>query len=202
MSRLPVVSPFPIPGLLAAATILCFLPRQAAPESLEDLRKRQAVLLHQLSEREPETPYLVVDTHDNRLMLRSPGHEIMRSAVCATGAARKFEGAKARYRWNFATPSGRFSILRKERDPIWIKPEWAFVEADESVPVFAEDRRRFQRGVLGEYALYFARDYMIHGTLYEANLGRNITHGCVRVGAEDLSYLFENVELGTQVFIY
>ncbi len=202
MSRLPVVSRLPVPGLLAAATILGFLPHQAAPESLKDLRKRQAVLLHQLSKREPEAPYLVVDTHDNRLLLRSRGHEIMRSAVCATGAARKFEGAKARYRWNFATPSGRFSILRKERDPIWTKPEWAFVESNESVPVFAEDRRRFQRGVLGEYALYFARDYMIHGTLYETNLGRNITHGCVRVGAEDLSYLFENVELGTQVFIY
>ena len=202
MSRLPVVSRLPVPGLLAAATILGFLPLQAAPESLEDLRRRQAALLDQLSDREPEAPYLVVDTHDNRLLLRSRGHEIMRSAVCATGAARKFEGTKARHRWNFATPRGRFSILRKERDPIWIKPEWAFVESDESVPVFPEDRRRFQRGVLGEYALYFARDYMIHGTLFESNLGRNITHGCVRVGSEDLTYLFENVELGTQVFIY
>ena len=201
MSRFPMASRFPFPVLLAAA-ILGSQPHPAGSEGLEGLRKRQAALLHQLSEREPKAPYLIVDTHDNRLTMRSRGHEIMRRAVCATGAARKFEGAKARYRWNFATPSGRFSILRKERDPIWTKPEWAFVEADESVPVFAEDRRRFQRGVLGEYALYFARDYMIHGTLYEANLGRNITHGCVRVGAEDLSYLFENVELGTRVFIY
>ena len=202
MSRFPVTSHFTIPGLLAVATILGFAHHPAASESLEDLRRRQTDLLHQLSEREPNAPYLVIDTHDNRLMLRSRGHEIMRKAVCATGAARKFEGTKARHRWDFATPRGRFSILRKERDPIWTKPEWAFVESDEPVPVFAEDRRRFQRGVLGEYALYFARDYMIHGTLYETNLGSNITHGCVRVGSEDLTYLFENVELGTRVFIY
>ena len=185
-----------------AAIALFSLPHPADPENLEELRRRQAMLLHQLSEREPKAPYLVVDTHDNRLLMRSRKHEILRKAVCATGAARRLEGAKARHRWNFATPTGRFSILRKERDPIWIKPEWAFVESDETIPVFAEDRRRFQRGVLGEYALYFARDYMIHGTLYESNLGRNITHGCVRVGSGDLTYLFENVELGTQVFIY
>ena len=195
-------SGFPMRLLVAASIALCSLPYPATSESLEDLRRQQAILLHKLSEREPNAPYLVVDTHDNRLLLRSRGHEILRQAVCATGAARKFEGTKARHRWNFATPMGRFSILRKERDPIWIKPEWAFLESEEAVPIFAEDRRRFQRGVLGEYALYFAKDYMIHGTLYETNLGRNITHGCVRVGARDLAYLFENVDLGTPVFIY
>jgi L,D-transpeptidase YbiS len=43
---------------------------------------------------------------------------------------------------------------------------------------------------------------MIHGTLFEVNLGKSITHGCVRVGGEDLQYFYETVELGWPVFIY
>jgi L,D-transpeptidase YbiS len=43
---------------------------------------------------------------------------------------------------------------------------------------------------------------MIHGTLYEVNLGKNITHGCVRVDQQDLSYLYENVETGWPVYVY
>ena len=70
------------------------------------------------------------------------------------------------------------------------------------MPIFAEDRRRFQRGVLGRYALYFLPDYMIHGTLYEINLGKSVTHGCVRVGDEDLSYLFERVQTGWPVYVF
>ena len=43
---------------------------------------------------------------------------------------------------------------------------------------------------------------MIHGTLFEVNLGKNITHGCVRVGSEDLQYLYEKVQVNWPVFIY
>ena len=60
-------------------------------------------------------------------------------------------------RWVFDTPKGRFSGLRKVEDPLWTKPEWVFVEAGEEIPIFAEDVRRFQRGVLGKYALYFGQ---------------------------------------------
>ena len=192
---------------LAAGALLLVGPLAAkdTPEpvaGVQVLRQQQAELLIQLQMREPATPYVVIDTQDNRLMLRSRAHRQLREAACATGAGRRFEGPKRRHRWQFATPKGRFRVLRKERDPMWIKPEWAFVESNQKIPVFAEDRRRFQRGVLGEYALYFAREYMIHGTLYEMNLGKSITHGCVRVGAEDLTYLYEHVALGYPVYIY
>jgi L,D-transpeptidase YbiS len=155
-----------------------------------------------LKAKNPKTPYIVIDTRDNRLQLRSPDGELLRDAVCATGAARKFEGPKPRDKWHFATPTGRFSVLRKTQNPIWIKPVWHFIEVNEEVPVFAEDRRRFQRGVLGEYALYFAKGYMIHGTLYEVNLGNSITHGCVRLGGDDLGYLYDRVQRGWPVYIY
>jgi L,D-transpeptidase YbiS len=172
------------------------------PTEMDALRAEQNRLLRLLAANDLETPYIVIDTRDNRLQLRSSDGELMRDAVCATGAARKFEGTKAREKWHFATPKGRFAVLHKTQDPIWIKPVWHFIEVNEEVPVFAEDRRRFQRGVLGEYALYFAKGYMIHGTLYEVNLGNSITHGCVRLGADDLGYLYNQVQRGWPVYIY
>ena len=166
------------------------------------VRREHAELLQQLERRQPRSPYVVINTRDNRVLLRNQEGVVLRDAVCSTGASRRFEGPKSYHRWEFATPTGRFSVLRKVTDPLWVKPTWAFLEAGEEVPIFAEDRRRFQRGVLGRYALYFAKDYMIHGTLYEINLGKSITHGCVRVGDGDLEYLFDNVELGWPVYAY
>ncbi|MFH1569884.1 MAG: L,D-transpeptidase [Gemmatimonadota bacterium] len=169
---------------------------------LEALRQEHEALLAELDRRAPKTPYVVIDTRTNRLQVRTQEETVLRDAVCATGAARRFEGRKSYQRWTFASPTGRFAVLRKEADPLWVKPTWAFLEAAEDVPVLPEDRRRFQRGVLGRFALYFAPDYMIHGTLYEINLGKSITHGCVRVGSEDLEYLYQNVEVGWPVYLY
>jgi L,D-transpeptidase ErfK/SrfK len=178
------------------------LAQDAQPDDLQ--RQRYHQLRRDLQARQQvATPYLIVDTRANRVHLRDRQHRLERDAVCATGAARRFEGPKAwKHDWLFATPTGRFEVLRKVTDPIWTRPEWDFLEADEEIPVFAEDPRRFQRGILGRYAIYFRKDIMIHGTLYEVNLGRNITHGCVRVGAEDLAFLFERVETGWPVYVF
>lgn len=173
-----------------------------ASSRLDQLRIEQQSLLLRLEALGPQTSYLIIDTRQNRVLLRDQEHALLRQATCASGAARLFEGPKPKHRWNFATPTGRFTILRKVADPLWTKPEWVFVEAGEEIPVFAEDRRRFERGVLGEYALYFAKEHMIHGTIYEINLGKSITHGCVRVGASDLEYFYDTVEVGWPVYIY
>lgn len=181
--------------------LLCLLP-SIVYSSAETERYHD--LLSQLAQRQQAaTPYVVIDTRANRLRVLDRDHEVLREAVCATGAARRFEGPKAwKHDWVFSTPVGRFPVLRKVSDPIWVRPEWDFLEAGEEIPVFAEDPRRFQRGILGRYAIYFLKDIMIHGTLYEINLGRNITHGCVRVGEDDLQYLYDTVETGWPVYVF
>ena len=174
----------------------------ATPAAELDAHKREyRRLLRAIEVRDPATPYIVINTQDNLLLLRE-GSQVLRQAVCATGSGRKLEGDKRWHRWTFDTPKGRFAVRRKVVDPLWIRPTWDFIENGEEIPVFAEDRRRFQYGVLGEYALYFLKDFMIHGTLFEVNLGKNITHGCVRVGSEDLQYLYEKVQVNWPVFIY
>ena len=194
-NRVLVIAALLIAGGAAGHTV-------AGAESLADLRDAHEAMLSRLTQRAPSTSYIVIDTQSNRLQVRSRRGEVLRDVVCSTGAGRRFEGQKHRERWHFATPKGRFSVLRKVADPIWVKPVWEFLEAGEEVPVFAEDRRRFQPAVLGEYALYFAKEYMIHGTLYEINLGRNMTHGCVRVGSEDLRYLYDEAAVGWPIYIY
>lgn len=192
-----------MPQALLAITILTLSLAVAADgraSALDQKAERQR-LLAAVRTQEHSGLYIVIDTQTNSLQLRR-GKDVVHEAVCATGSGRILKGKKRWHQWRFYTPKGRFSILRKEEDPLWIRPVWDFIENGEEIPIFAEDRRRFQRGVLGEYALYFAPDYMIHGTLFEVNLGKSITHGCVRLGAEDLRYLYEQVDVGCPVYIY
>ena len=181
--------------------ILSFAVEADGRASALDQKAERQRLLAAVRTQEHSGLYIVIDTQTNRLQLRR-GKDVVHEAVCATGSGRILKGKKRWHQWRFYTPKGRFSILRKEEDPLWIRPVWDFIENGEEIPIFAEDRRRFQRGVLGEYALYFAPDYMIHGTLFEVNLGKSITHGCVRLGAEDLRYLYEQVDVGCPVYIY
>ena len=175
--------------------------QQGSPDASRLLRE-YAELMTRLRETDPPTPYLVVNTRENRLLLKN-GERVLRNAVCSTGSGRRLEGPKRwKHKWHFETPRGSFSVLRKVENPIWTKPEWAFLEAGEEIPIFAEDKRRFEFGALGSYALYFAKEYMIHGTIYEVNLGKSITHGCVRVGESDLKFFYDTVEPGWPVFIY
>ena len=100
------------------------------------------------------------------------------------------EGAKGRV-WVFDTPRGRFEVLSKTENPVWKKPDWAFVEEGEPIPKDPADRLEY--GSLGEYALYFGNGYMIHGTLYERLLGRPVSHGCIRLGREPLREVYRQV---------
>jgi L,D-transpeptidase YbiS len=91
-------------------------------------------------------------------------------------------------------------VQSKSRNPIWRKPDWAFVE--EGLPIPKDPAERFEAGALGEYALYIGDGYLIHGTLYENLLGRSVTHGCIRLGRADLRELYRQVAPGTPVFVF
>ena len=126
----------------------------------------------------------------------------MLDAPCSAGSGmvlQEAEGGKNR-RWVFDTPRGLFKVQRRIQDPVWSKPDWAFVEEGKPIPKNPEDRIEF--GTLGEYALYLGDGYMIHGTLYERLLGRSVTHGCIRVGREDLRRVWAETAIGTPVYIY
>ncbi len=52
---------------------------------------------------------------------------------------------------------------------------------------------------MGLYALYIGRLYAIHGTNANFGIGLRVSHGCVRLRADDIKWLYDNVPVGTRV---
>jgi lipoprotein-anchoring transpeptidase ErfK/SrfK len=44
--------------------------------------------------------------------------------------------------------------------------------------------------------------YLIHGTIYKRFIGMPVTHGCVRLGDEDLKAIFNTLSIGSKVYIF
>jgi len=164
------------------------------------LRSRQRALAARLDALAPRGVYIVIDQTQNRLYLKR-ANETLLQAVCSAGSGMVLrESGGKRREWVFDSPRGRFEVRTMLKNPVWRKPDWAFVEEGESIPTNPADRLDY--GTLGEYALYFGDGFMIHGTLYERLLGRAVSHGCIRVGRDDLRKVWANARIGTQIYIY
>jgi L,D-transpeptidase YbiS len=141
--------------------------------------------------------HIEVDTDSNHLYLKCEKSIILK-AVCSSGSGRRLTSGDRT--WEFKTPNGQFKIRSIVEDPVWRRPDWAFLEEGEEIPSL--ESQRYLEGALGEFALGIGNGYFIHGTLYELLLGQSVTHGCIRLGSEDLEFLAKNVEVGTPVVIY
>jgi L,D-transpeptidase YbiS len=173
-------------------------PRPASREARQLLAERQrleATLLRKV----PRGPWIVIDQTHNRLRLMK-GDDVVLEAPCSAGSGMVLKEGSGGRVWVFDTPRGRFEVLSKLPNPVWRKPDWAFVEEGEPIPEDPGDRMEY--GSLGEYALYFGNGYMIHGTLYERLLGRPVSHGCIRLGKEPLREVYRQAPIGTPVYIY
>jgi len=243
---------------------------------LERLRSAIAQADMKLDESQDTEQAIVVSTAENRLSVRRAGKAVFQ-AVCSTGKGRTVvEEGKTTV---FETPSGKFRIVSKEENPIWVPPDWHYLEearkkgkrvvrldrgetidaatgdpvggGSESsgiwswvrssrtprgrvltvrnntvvevgpdgsqrelpagevietggaviVPPFGTPQRKFEK-VLGKYRLNLGGGYAIHGTLMTDQLGRSVTHGCVRLGDADIERLFGMAQVGDQVLIY
>ena len=141
---------------------------------------------------------ITVDTKHNNAYLFRDG-ELLAKAPAATGSEKLLKkGLKS---WMFHTPRGRMKVLRKVEDPIWTKPDWAFVEVNEKVPPPDSPKRKV-KGHLGKYALDLGDGIMIHGTKDVESLGKNVSHGCIRLPDEMLELVYQSASVGTNVFIY
>jgi len=156
-------------------------------------------LAGRLAAQAPAGVYVVVDTIANRLYLKRGG-EVVREAVCSTGTGGLLVDPASGRRWVFDTPLGVHRVLEKKEDPVWVKPDWAFVE--EGLPIPKDPAERVDPNSLGDFALSLGDGYLIHGTLYQRLLGRSVTHGCVRLGDDDLAAVYRAVPVGTRVYIY
>ncbi len=108
------------------------------------------------------------------------------------------------------TPTGRFEVLQKIPNPVWVHPV-----SGERVEKQGPDNP------LGSHWIAFHRDCLgrdahdgeawitikgctttgFHGTPHRWTVGRAVSHGCVRLYNEDVSALYRQVSLGTQVTV-
>jgi lipoprotein-anchoring transpeptidase ErfK/SrfK len=127
------------------------------------------------------------------------GGRVVWSARIGTGTGEVLEGAGQF--WDFSTPPGRYRVQLKERDPVWILPDWYFVKRDQPIPPLQSPERRLE-GALGAAALYLTEEIAIHGTDQPELLGDAISHGCIRMSNEDILRLYEELEVGTPVIVH
>jgi hypothetical protein len=165
----------------------------------ESLVKSELLLMDKLERCRPAGAYLVINTTLNQFQLYNK-RELVREGVCSTGSYTKLVKSDEES-WLFKTPKGVFRIQSKITNPLWRKPDWYFVESGLPVPP-AGHPSRFEYGVLGDYALSLGSGYLIHGTLYQRFLGLSVTHGCVRIGDEDLESIFKTMPVGARVYIF
>jgi L,D-transpeptidase ErfK/SrfK len=167
--------------------------------ALHALQSRYRTLSRQLGQLMPGQPYIVVDTARNHLYIKRRD-QVMLDALASTGSGTILDKPEAKGQWIFDTPRGEFTLQSKLVNPVWVKPDWAFVEEGLAIPKSPGDR--IEPGVLGEYALGFGKGYFIHGTLYPRLLGQNVTHGCIRLNDDDLKSVYRLAKVGTPIMIF
>lgn len=187
-------------GSYARKTLALEAPKDERYADVEDLPHRFEKVERRLASYAPKREiYVVVDTHRNRLAVRRGG-ELLREAICSTGSGVRLRDPRNGREWIFDTPSGEVKIWRKRANPIWIKPDWAFIEEGYEPPKGTRDR--IDDYSLGDYALDMPDGYIIHGTVFKTLLGRRVTHGCIRLGDDDLKYVYDTVPVGARVFLF
>lgn len=145
-----------------------------------------------------EGRYIVISLEEHRLYLMEQ-ERVIWSTIVGTGTGTRLEGAGQK--WDFSTPRGMFRVQRKEKDPRWYVPDWAFIERGTAIPPEG-DPSRWEEGMLGTTALFLGEGIALHGTDKPELLGQAVSHGCIRMTNEAARMLYHEVDVGTPVFIY
>ncbi len=94
------------------------------------------------------------------------------------------------------TPAGQYTIDDKQVDPSWYVPDsaWAGDLAGQVIPPGPADPLKARW-------MGFWQGSGIHGTDDLASLGTAASHGCVRMSIPDVIELYDQVPLGTPIYI-
>jgi hypothetical protein len=72
-------------------------------------------------------PYLVISLAERRLWYKQADEVLMTTRV-ATGSGKTLVQEEGRSVWKFDTPRGRLTVQSKEEKPLWVPPDWFYVE--------------------------------------------------------------------------
>jgi len=247
--------------------------QQQSEAALNTLQNKVSIVAKQTDDVPDTGQTILVSTAENKLYLRRNGQTVF-EAVCSTGKGTTL--AVDGKTLIFDTPIGKFHIKAKEENPLWVPPDWHFVEeaqregmrvvhldpgatidADTGQPARAKQtgfwswlgsndtgsrrtlrvkgdtviendngierelepgktivagnavvitpintKQRHYDKVLGKFRLELGDGYGIHGTDEPDKLGQSVSHGCVRLGDDDIAKLYAIANVGDEVIIY
>lgn len=224
-----------------------------------------------MDEQQDTDQTILVSTAENKVYVKRGGQTIF-DAMASTGKGTTLiHNGRAMV---FNTPIGKFKVISKEEKPVWVPPDWHYVEEarkrglrvvqlqrgqtidassgtikarksggpwswfggsdDRVLKVKGKDvvvvdsggqetplppgeiitaggavvippvgtRQREFEGVLGSFRLNLGDGYALHGTQATAQLGRSVSHGCVRLADQDIAQLYQMANVGDEVIIY
>ena len=103
-------------------------------ELLDEVRKQSGQVTDSLQRvlaesQEPpaDAPYIVVSIEDRRLWYKR-GDQTLFTTQVAVGSGKTLVQRAGREEWKFDTPRGRLVVQSKETDPVWVPPDWHYVE--------------------------------------------------------------------------
>lgn len=129
---------------------------------------------------------IIINIARQRLFYFPPDGQTVETFPIGTGA----EGS--------TTPIGTTRVIRKKEHPIWYPTASERLEKPELPTVVPAG----PDNPMGDYALYLGFTAIaIHGTDKPYGVGRNVSHGCIRLYPEDIEQLFQQVPVGTQVTV-
>jgi hypothetical protein len=170
---------------------------QALPKENEFLRERLQELQGTV---DSGKAYLEIDLARDRLKVKM-GTQSLYDFPIVSGKGRTYLPSLGRYR-SFRTPRGVFRVRKKEKNPVWYKPNWVWHERGLKPPSRMSLRQRAVPGVLGKYKISLGDGYAIHGTRSGWIRPGKTSHGCIRMNAKDLEIVHRMVDVGTPVYIY
>ncbi len=125
---------------------------------------------------------IVIRRGANRLQLYD-GMKLRRTFGVATGESR------------YPTPLGKFEIVVKWRHPWWYPPQSDWAKDAKPIPPGPGNP-------LGTRWMGISSPAVgIHGTPDPASIGYSVSHGCIRMLIPEVEWLFNQVEIGTPVYI-
>jgi lipoprotein-anchoring transpeptidase ErfK/SrfK len=100
-----------------------------------------------------------------------------------------------------ATPAGAYYVDAKNRKPDWKVPQHRDYPPESwgSIIPFEDPNNPFAGGFI---SISGGDGVGIHGTKFDPKVGTAASHGCIRMGVEDLDRIWSRITIGTPVIIH
>ena len=134
---------------------------------------------------------IVINIPDRTLYYFRQG-KLTASMPVALGAAKKTD----KYDWK--TPTGKFRITAKQKDPIWYVPFSIRSEMEDDGKEVVTTVPPGSSNPLGKYAIKTSLPgILIHSTTKPGSIYSFASHGCIRVNPEHMEGLFKEIKINT-----